>query len=410
MSDDQQPVDQQPTAAPKAKAKTPSKAKAKAQPTLPPLQGAVMKAVNAQYEKGKSALRVGTVDEIDYLSEVTHWVPTGLHGLDLIMSLGKGLPVGRFIEVFGNEGSGKTALCEFLGSIYHHVLHSVPHYLDYECSYDQAHWDGYGVPQGAVLYPDLHTMEEGWDYIGQTLEVLKQRGVQAADMGAQADPPALFLWDSLAQATPKAEMEEDNHQDSHVGLVARAAAKGFRKFTRPLSTSMATVIFVNQVRDNIGAMGHGPKTTTPGGRAAKFAYSMRLRLAKIETLKKGDDAIGQIVEVQSVKNKHAPYPAKAKLMLSYRRGIDINWSNFLHFKEAGYIIPAGGAGFRWKALGKDGPAFKRSAFTSVFTAEHPEIVEAARLEILAKERAKLDEAEQQAPRQDDDEDADASDD
>ncbi|MBA3845528.1 MAG: hypothetical protein H0X45_02660 [Planctomycetes bacterium] len=394
MSDEQQPVDAASAATTTPKAKKPVAKPAKAQPKLPPMKAAIISGVNAALEKAKSDVRTNTADEVEYLAEVGRWVPTGIHWLDLVLSKGRGLPCGRPIEVFGNEGSGKTALCEYLMGRYVHEVGSPPHLLDYERAYDQEHMDCYAVAKRDILTPEpLNTIEDGWNYLSHTLDVLADRRLEAEAIGAAGDPPTLFVWDSIAQASPRAEMEEEDHGDSHMALAARAFAKGFRKILRSLSVSDATVLFINQVRDNPGAYGPGDKTVTPGGRAAKFAFTIRMKLAAVEQLKKGDRIIGQLVEVSTKKNKHAPKGMKCKIVLSYKRGIDADWSNFLFFKTFGYLLPAGTLGYRWK--GAELPPFKKNGWRA-FADANAELVEAARLAIFSKEMAPMDDGDDQA--------------
>ncbi len=379
MSDDQQPVE--------PKAAEPKKAKAEKKFKLPPMKAAMIEGVNSALEKSK--IRAATVDEVSYLTAVSKWVSTGIYALDLLLSKGKGLPCGRFVEVFGNEGSGKTALCEYLVGRYVHVLNSAPHYLDFEDSYDQAHLDCYNVKGTDVIMPHgVGTIEDGWNYIGATLDTLAQRATLAEKHGVAGDPPTLFVWDSIANSAAKAELEEDGMEDKHMAEAARAFSKAFRKYTRRVSNSDSTVVFVNQVRDVPGATGRMPKTTTPGGRAIKFACCTRLRLAKVETLKKGERVTGQLVEVQSVKNKHAPAPMRAKIVLSYTKGVDVDRSNFLWFKLNGYIVAAGGAGYRWKPLGKESEPFKQSGWRDFAAANRASVLE-ARDTIYAKELAAI---------------------
>lgn len=325
--------------------------------------------IGERFAKMKSAVKVMTASNaLDELARVDMWILTGIYGLDYILSRGKGLPTGRAIEIFGNEGSGKTAFCEYLAGVFKR-LGSPIHYLDYEQSIDLNHLACYGVTGDDIITPDLPTLEDGWDYINNVLNILAERR-EARKAKDLPDPPSLFLWDSLAQAVPKAELEEDEHEDSHIGLVARSMAKGFRKHTRGISHSDALLVFINQVRDNIGGPTNGPQTTTPGGRAAKFAYSLRINLAKFETSYRGETAIGHIIKVTTRKNKHAPYPQECRLVLSYTTGIDVDHSNFLFLRENKFIQPAGGAGYKWKG---QQTTFKRKEF-GVWAREHADLV------------------------------------
>lgn len=348
-----------PAPAPAESAKeAPAKPKTRKMVDLPPLMDAIKKDVGAKL--AKRGCLVGTAEELDAEDPPARFLTTGIYALDYTLTGGDGLPLGRTIEIFGNESSGKTALCEFIMGRTKKVGGSI-NYLDYEHSEDADHLACYGIKPGDYLRPDLITLEDGWDYIDGTLKTVATRNEYRAKHDMEVEPPVLFVWDSLAQSPAEAEMNEKNHEDSHMALVARGMAKGFRKHTRLLAESDVLFICVNQVRDKPGAMGPGPKTDTPGGRAAKFAYSIRLRMAMVQTLRKGDTPVGQVVEITTVKNKHHPKGQKATIILSYFRGIDVAWSNFLWLQEHGYIVAAGTAGYRWKGTtGED--TFKRKEF------------------------------------------------
>lgn len=347
-------------------------------------------------------ITTGTADEVEYLAQVKNWVPTGIYPLDLMLSRGRGLPCGRFVEVSGKEGSGKTALCEFLAARYVREHSSNPHWLDFEKSYDVDHMTGYGVKKEDVFTPDTPTLENGWDYIGATLDMLSDRRPLLAKAGQPEDPPVLFVWDSIAQSVPKAELVEETAEDKHMAEAARAFAKAFRKYTRQLSDAKATLMFTNQVRDIPGARPGQKQTNTPGGHAIKFGCSTRLEMAYIEQLKnKSDDAIGHIAKITSTKNRFAPKKMSCELMLSYTRGIDLHWTNFAWFQDNGFITVAGNTGYKWNGAGI---AFRRSDFAK-FTADNLAKVEKARDDIYAKVLAKLESGPQTVEEEDDDEDA-----
>ena len=297
---------------------------------------------------------IGTAEELEHLHQPLGYTKTGIYPLDNLLSAGRGVPHGRFVEVFAPESVGKSALCEFMMGAFKRDGGDLAH-IDSEKTRDDAHLACYGIKPADYLDPDLPDLESVWDFARGTLRVLKKQ---------EKPSPYLIVLDSLAATPSRAELEEKEHDDSHVGLQARSNAKGVRVTVRGFSASTATFLFINQIRDKIGAMGYGPKTDTPGGRALKFAYSIRLKLAKIETLKKGSGegapAIGHIIEVQSVKNKLAPPQMKCHLMLSYSRGIDVGWSNFYWFQKNGYVVAKGRTGFTWKGL--ESEPFKRSEF------------------------------------------------
>lgn len=358
---------------------------AKAKNTIPDLRDALHSGLSKHFEG--TGVTVGTADEVGYLAQVKHWVQTGIYALDLLLSRGQGLPCGRFTEVFGPEGGGKTALCEYLAARMVRAFKSNPHWLDFEKSYDAAHISGYGVKPAEVFTPDTPTLENGWDYIGTALDVLAGRREALAKAKQPEDPPVLFVLDSIAAAVPKAELEEETAEDRHMAETARAMSKGFRKYLRRVSDAKAAVIFTNQIRDKMNARPGQKTTDTPGGRAVKFGCSTRLELVCVEGLKnKSNEDIGHVAKVVAVKNRFAPRRMTCEIVVSYRRGIDAAWSNFLWFKENGYIDAAGTNGYRWK--GKD-DTFKRQDF-GAWCEANAEVVEKARQALYTKILARFE--------------------
>lgn len=348
--------------------------------SLPPFSSLVATTLNPQFAKIGGS--VATADMLDSLHEPKTFVKTGIYCLDAALSDGDGIPCGRFIEVFAPESVGKSAFCEFLIGRFKQ-LHGTNHYIDTEQTISYEHLECYGVQKGDFLMPDLPDLEAVWDYVYGVVKVLKTRNDERAKRKLPPEPPNLIVLDSLAATPSRAELNEKEHDDSHVGLQARANAKGTRKTMRAFSASDVVFLCVNQIRDKIGMTGYGPKTDTPGGRALKFAYSIRLKLAKVETLKKGDIPIGHVIEVTTVKNKHAPPQQKCRIVLSYLRGIDVAWSNFLWFQKHRIITAKGTKGYAFQ--GSD-ERFKRSEFAD-FCARNRELVEAARVECIAADRA-----------------------
>jgi recombination protein RecA len=347
---------------------------------LPPLMDVVKDVLGKKMAKVGG--HVGTAEELEYLHKPSTHVKTGIYGLDLILSRGLGIPSGRIIEVSAPESVGKTALCEYLMGRGKRVGAGL-HYIETEMTRDDSHLGCYGVEPKDVLTPDVPDLEATWDYIRGLVDILSKRRAAREKAGdaEHKDPPQFVFFDSLAATAARAELNEDEHGDKHMAEQARSNAKGCRVTVRELSKSSVIFVCVNQIRDKPGAQGYGPKTDTPGGRALKFAYSIRLKMALIKTLKKGDAPVGHIIEVTTLKNKHAPKGMKCRIVLSYYRGIDANWSNFLWFQENKMIVPAGGAGFTWK--GGDGTKFRRKDF-SEWVRDHRVEVQAAIKSIYEK--------------------------
>ena len=173
-----------------------------------------------------------------------------------------------------------------------------------------------------------------------------EQALEIADMLVRSGALTLLVIDSVAALTPKAEIEGEMG-DSHVGLQARLMSQALRKMTGALSGAGTTAIFINQLREKIGVMFGSPETTT-GGKALKFYASMRLDVRRIETLKDGQDMVGNRTRVKVVKNKMAPPFKQAEFDIIYGRGISREGGLLDMGVETGLVRKAG-AWFTYEA-------------------------------------------------------------
>ena len=286
-------------------------------------------------------------------------IPTGSVALDIALGIG-GLPRGRIVEIFGPESSGKTTV----------ALHAVASaqraggnaaFIDAEHALDPVYAKALGVDTDNLLVSQPDTGE-------QALEI--------ADMLIRSGGLDIIVIDSVAALVPKAEIEGEMG-DSHVGLQARLMSQALRKITGALSSTGTTAIFINQLREKIGVFFGSPETTT-GGKALKFYASVRIDVRRTQTLKDGDQPVGNRTKAKVVKNKMAPPFKQAEFDILYGQGISRE-GGLLDLGVDNGVIRKSGA---WYTYGSDqlGQG-KENART--FLKDNPELADEIENKILA---------------------------
>lgn len=306
----------------------------------------VISNIEKSYGKG-SIMMLGKRNEDENIDVYS----TGSLGLDIALGIG-GLPLGRVVEVYGPESSGKTTL----------TLHIIAEaqkmggtcaFIDAEHALDPGYAKKLGVNIDELLISQPDTGEQALE-ISDTL--VKSEGID------------LLVIDSVAALVPRAELEGEMG-DSLPGLQARLMSQALRKLTSSISKTNTMVVFINQLRMKIGVMFGSPETTT-GGNALKFYSSVRLDIRRIGAIKDKDSIIGNQTRVKVVKNKMAPPFKQVEFDIMYGEGIS-KIGEIIDLGVQADIIDKSGA---WYAY-KDEKIGQGRENTKQFLREHPEILD-----------------------------------
>lgn len=275
-----------------------------------------IKAIQTKFGEG-SIMRLGESPKVDISV-----IPTGSIGLDIALGIG-GVPRGRIIEIFGPESSGKTTLALHIVAEAQ-KLGGICAYVDAEHAMDPEYAKNIGVNINELLISQPDTGEQG-------LEI-----VESLVRSGKID---VVVVDSVAALTPRDEIEGDMGAQ-HMGKQARLMSQALRKLTAIVSRSKTVVIFINQIRMQIGVMFGNPETT-PGGKALKFYTSLRLDIRRIAQIKKGDEVVGSRTRVKVVKNKVAAPFKQTEFDIIYGEGISLEGELIALGEKLGNIVKSG---------------------------------------------------------------------
>lgn len=313
--------------------------------------------IEKQFGKG-AIMKLGSkkIEKIPVIS-------TGSISLDRELGIG-GIPKGRITEIYGPESSGKTTLC----------LHAIAEaqkaggvaaFIDAEHALDPIYAKALGVDTDNLLLSQPDSGE-------QALEIVEAL--------IRSDSVDIIVVDSVAALVPKAEINGEMG-DSHMGLQARLMSQAMRKLTGVISKSGTSLVFINQIRHKIGVMFGSPEITT-GGNALKFYASVRMDIRRVETIKKGDEAIANLVRVRVLKNKLAPPFKKTEFNIVFGKGIDIVADLLSVATDMGFIEKSG----TWYNYGPERIG-QGKANAATYLSENPSMLK----EVSDKVYAKIDE-------------------
>lgn len=316
-------------------------------------------------------MRLG--DEVQHAVEV---IPTGILPLDVALGIG-GVPRGRVVEIFGPEGGGKTTIAL-------HILAEAQKkgglaaFLDAEHALDPRLAASLGVDTANLYLSQPDSGEQAF-YILDTL-------VRSGAMD-------LVVVDSVAALTPQAEIDGKMGEGNQVGLHARLMSYALRRLTAAIAKSNTTVIFINQLRSQISTgYSQGPTETTTGGRALKFYSSVRIEVKRGKQMTQGDTVVGHELWIKVVKNKQAPPFRTAHTTLIYGKGVPQALS-VVDMALDREVIKRKGSWIAYKgetlAQGKEGVA--------TYIAEHPDLMEEIKAEVLRKVAAGLGLVDEPSP-------------
>jgi recombination protein RecA len=300
--------------------------------------------IEKQFGKG-SIMKLGE----DSARVAVEIVPTGSIGLDMALGVG-GVPRGRIVEIYGPESSGKTTLAlTIIANAQKQGGNAV--FIDAEHALDASYAQKLGVDIANLHVAQPDTGEEA---------------LEIADHLVRSGAVDVVVIDSVAALVPRAEIEGEMG-DSHVGLQARLMSQALRKLTGSISKSKTCVIFINQIRMQIGVMFGSPETTA-GGRALKFYASVRMDIRRIATLKEGEQAVGNRTRVKVVKNKVAAPFRDAEFDILYNEGISREGELIDYALNEGVISRAG----TWFSFGEERIGQGREN-ARLFLKEHPDV-------------------------------------
>ena len=318
------------------------------------------------------------------LCVVTEFLPTGCYVLDAIM--GGGLPLGRIVEIYGETSTGKSlTAAQCCATI--QEAGGIPIYIDTESAVSLPIMEAVGVDTEMLIYSTPDTVEKVFEEMEKVIET--EEGT---------DEKILIVWDSIAATSSQSEMDKSTGETGYLQH-ARIISQALRKMSRAISRRRIAMLFLNQVRTNIGVI-FGSNTATFGGKAVSFHSSIRIELDKPKKIKEDKRVVGITTRACVVKNKVAPPFREADLPIYFGFGIDDAEAIYEFLKAEKVVKHVGGGWWEWTPVGGEAERFRASEWFDLYDTRYADLCRSVdsivqQSDLLGRGRQKSLEAEEE---------------
>lgn len=316
--------------------------------------------------KKKAKFVVRTLTDPSSLCHVDTWISTQNVALDYVLG-GKGLPVRRVVECYGDNSTGKSLLAAALCSEVQR-MGGIAAYADCEIAQYPERLESLGIDNSKLLYCNPKTIADVFEALREFIKWRNDNYGKAV--------PLLFAWDSLAAITTMAMLERassDGDENKAYPDVARVLSQTFSREINTIAEENVLMFITNQTRSKLGLfVGDGVATT--GGEAVKFYSSIRIELETRAKLKNGNEIIGANVLATPVKNRFAPPYRSVLIPVYYAYGMDECEATFNLLLDKKLIAHEKGSPWYAVKFGEDEVKFQKKGWLDLFTSRTDEVI------------------------------------
>lgn len=314
----------------------------------------------------------------------TGWLRTGLWAIDFLLGDMNGIPLGVAGTVCGDENVGKSSLIQFFMKCVQEA-DGTNVYYDYDGDLQPKRLLGYGIDLGRVVVPDVVTIEEGFDSLGQAFASVYgdvQSTRKRKEAAKRVNVPMMAVFDSIAAANTKRRRDAKSAEDSVVGRKAAVLSEQNENLRLYLRGRPATVIFINELREDIGGTNRfGKVLKMPGGRSLRYMSRWMLKLSRGQKIRrnKDDRVVAFEVYAHTLKSSYGQVFATQRFILSTVKGEEGGphpvRSNYLFLKDNGLLIAKGKKGDIIRGLKEEVGIFHKTEWPDVMREHEDKIVE-----------------------------------